>query len=76
MKSTLIVLCLLSLSVYSGCNRSAASAATSEPLPAAVYKEGRGLQIAPAAAQLAGLETGEVAAHDYPALAAAPFTAG
>ena len=45
---------------HGAAERAAGRAAADEPIPAAIYKEGRGLQLAPAAAKFIGLTTAEL----------------
>lgn len=74
MKTLFLLSLALSALAVTGCNRSLAEthALAAEPTPAATYKAGHGLQLSPAATQIVGLKTGEVAARDIVQAKAVP----
>ena len=59
-----LLLAVAALLAWAGCARSAAEPRAAEPVPAAVYKANRGLQLAPPAMRLFDVKTGEVSSHD------------
>ena len=64
---TLLVICLLSTLSFAltGCGESRASVTAPEPVPAAIYKAGHGVQLTKTAHTFVGLETGEVASRTF-----------
>ncbi len=64
---TLLVICLLSVLSFAltGCGESHASVTAPEPVHAAIYKAGHGVQLTKTASAFVGLETGEVASRAF-----------
>lgn len=59
MKSLLLAAAAATLLLATGCSYSRADAPAHEPVPAAIYKAGHGLQLSPAAREFAGITTAE-----------------
>lgn len=51
--------------IFSGCLESRAGTTATEPVPAATYKAGYGVQLSQTARTFAGLETGDVVSHAF-----------